>query len=334
MKKLLLAAVLAALAPAARAQPVTIKLGTLAPQGSTWHDILKEMAQRWEQVSGGQVKLRIYAGGAQGSEGDMVRKLGIGQLQAAAISNVGMHDVIPEPQAFSVPFLFDDQAQMECAFGKMRPRLEADMLSKGFVVLNWADGGWNHIFSKAPVTTPDDMRKLKMFSWAGDPKTTEAWKKMGFDPRPAPSTELATGLQTGLFEVFLAPPQVALITRYYEHTKYMTDLPWQILMGATVIRKDAWERIPADLRPKLLEVAKSAGARLQQSISQSQQRDVDAMKRTGLVVVPVDARAREAWRRTTESAYSVMRAAIPVDAFDDALRYRDEYRRQKGAAKK
>ena len=151
---------------------------------------------------------------------------------------------------------------------------------------------------------------------------------------PLPATEISTALQTGLVQALLTPPQVAVISQYFTNARNMTDLPWQILMGATVIRKDAWERIPADLRPKLLEVAKSAGARLQQSISQSQQRDVDAMKRTGLVVVPVDARAREAWRRTTESAYSVMRAAIPVDAFDDALRYRDEYRRQKGAAKK
>ena len=44
MKKLVLAALLAALAPAAHAEPVIIKLGTLAPQGSTWHDLLKEMA--------------------------------------------------------------------------------------------------------------------------------------------------------------------------------------------------------------------------------------------------------------------------------------------------
>ena len=122
--KLAVAALLAALAPVAQAQ-VTIKLGTLAPQGSTWHDILKDLAQRWEQASNGQVKLRIYAGGAQGSEGDMVRKMGIGQLQAAAISNVGMHDVIPDPQVMSVPFLFDDPAQMECAFAKLRGQFEA-----------------------------------------------------------------------------------------------------------------------------------------------------------------------------------------------------------------
>ena len=95
---------------------MTIKLGTLAPQGSAWHDLLKDMAQRWEQASGGQVRLRIYAGGAQGSEGDMVRKMSIGQLQAAAISNVGMHDVMQKkssilrnyPIAAHIRFLLEE----------------------------------------------------------------------------------------------------------------------------------------------------------------------------------------------------------------------------------
>src|SRR5512142_841349 len=103
LKKLLLAVALAAAAPLASAQEVTIKLGTLAPQGSTWHNLLKEMGEKWAQVSGGKVKVRIYAGGTQGSEGDMVRKMKVGQLQAAAISNVGMHDIAREPQAISAP---------------------------------------------------------------------------------------------------------------------------------------------------------------------------------------------------------------------------------------
>ena len=97
MRQLALAVALAVAAPAASAQEVTIKLGTLAPNGSTWHNLLKEMGERWAEVSGGRVKLRIYPGGTQGSEGDMVRKMAVGQLQAAAITNVGMHDIVKEP---------------------------------------------------------------------------------------------------------------------------------------------------------------------------------------------------------------------------------------------
>ncbi len=324
------------LAAPVRAQaPVTIKMATLVPENSSWFLVLKEVADKWGKLSGGKVRVLLYPGGRQGDDPDVVRKMNLGTLNAAVLTSAGIAEIERSVYALSIPMAFDDYEEVYAVLEKMRPSLEAAMEAKGFIVLNWADGGWNHFFSNAPVAVPDDMKKLKMFSWAGDPRTTDVWRKMGFDPRPAPSTELTTGLQTGLFEAFLAPPQVAVITRYYEHAKFMTDLNWQLLLGATVIRKDAWERIPADLRPQLLAVAREAGAKLQRSIRDGGPRDIEAMRKAGLTVVPVDARAKAAWRREAESAYSLVRGGVvPAAAFDDALRFRDAYRKQHGAARK
>jgi TRAP-type C4-dicarboxylate transport system substrate-binding protein len=261
--------------------------------------------------------------------------MNLGTLNAGVLTSAGLGEIDRSIYALSIPLAFDDYEEVYAVLEKMRPKLEASFESKGFVVLNWADGGWNHFFTKSAAATPDQMKKLKLFSWAGDIKTTEAYKRMGYDPRPAPSTELVTGLQTGLFEAFLAPPQVALITRYYEQTRYMTELPVQILMGATVIRKETWEKIPADLRPQLLKIARDAGAKLQKAIREGYDRDLAAMKKAGLTVVPVDARTREVWRRSVEAGVPIIRGGVmPTDAYDDALRYRDEYRRRPGAAKK
>src|SRR5437588_12814975 len=91
-----LAAFVLCLPFAATAAPLRIKLGTLAPQGSTWHQLLQEMAQKFAQESGGQVELKIYAGGTQGNEGEMIRKMAIGQLQAASITAIGIHEITPE----------------------------------------------------------------------------------------------------------------------------------------------------------------------------------------------------------------------------------------------
>src|SRR5687768_1886105 len=96
---LLLATMLCIAPRAGAAEPVLIKLGTLAPKGSTWETLLKQMGQEWSKQSNGQVTLRIYAGGTLGNEGDMVKKMRVGQLQAAALTSIGLHDVSPEPQA-------------------------------------------------------------------------------------------------------------------------------------------------------------------------------------------------------------------------------------------
>jgi TRAP-type C4-dicarboxylate transport system substrate-binding protein len=316
-------------APAWAQAPVTIKMATLVPENSGWFLVLKDVADKWNKASGGKVRVILYPGGRQGDDPDVVRKMNLGTLNAGVLTSVGVAEIDKSVYALSIPMAFDGYDELYGVLDKMRPSLEAKMAAKGYVVLNWADGGWVHFFSKSPVRTPDEAKKLKMFSWAGDPKTTEIWKSAGFDPRPAPSTELVTGLQTGLFELLGAPPQVAVITRYYETTKFMTDLKWGILLGATVIKKDVWERIPADLRPQLLQIAQDAGKRLQADIRASGEKDVAAMQKAGLTVVPVDAQARALWKKAAEDTYPRVRGeVVPPEAFDEALRLRDEYRKQ------
>ena len=325
-----------AAAPAA-AQTTTVKMATLVPDGTSWHLVLKQLAADWAKLSGGSVKVNVYAGGSRGDDPEVVRQMNLGTLHAAVLTSVGLAELDKSIYAFSIPMAFEDYDEVYYVIDKMRPRLAANLLEKGYVVLNWADGGWSQFFAKKPVATPDDLRKLKLFQWAGDQPLLKIWQSAGFNPVSAPSTELPTGLQTGLFEAFNAPPQVVVITRYYENAKYMTDLKWALLMGATVIRKDTWDRIPADLQPKLLEAAQRAGTKLQAEIRKNGEADVAAMKtsKTGLVVVPVDAKTKELWRKTAESTYPKVRGTIvPAEAFDEALKYRDEYRRQKAAAKK
>ena len=49
-------------------KPVRIRLGTLAPSGSSFHTALVEMRQKWRDLSKGQVRLTIYPDGTQGGE--------------------------------------------------------------------------------------------------------------------------------------------------------------------------------------------------------------------------------------------------------------------------
>jgi len=327
VKKLLVAALIALATSTAQAQAqVTIKLGTLAPAGSTWHEILKEVGQRWEQASGGQVKLRVYAGGTQGSEGDMVRKMGIGQLQAASISNIGMHDILPEPQMLSLPMFFNDEADVECTFGKMRGRIEAAFEAKDYVVLQWSRIGAMSMFCDQPFKTPAEMAaaNAKVFAWEGDPKSVEAWRAAGFRPVVLSSTDVVPSLQTGMINCITNVPLYILTTRLFEKADNMVDLPWGYIYGATLIRKDAWEKIPPDLRTRLKAIAVEEGVKVDSEVRRLNVDAVAAMKKQGLQVVSVDARP---WREGMERSYPVVRGGVvPAAWFDEVKVARDQCR--------
>jgi len=335
MRRLAVAAAMAVCSAAgAQAQTVVVKMATLVPDGSSWHQILKETGEKWKTLSGGRVIVRLYPGGVAGDDPDVVRKMRLGTLNAGVLTSVGVAEVDKSVYALGIPMMYASYEEVYYVLEKMRPRLEAGLLAKGFVVLNWADGGWVRFFTQKPVAVPDDLRALKLFSWAGDNDSVEIWRSAGFNPVPLPSTEIATALQTGLVNALGAPPQVAVITQYYNHARNMTDMQWQLLLGATLISKATWDKIPADLQPALLEAAREGGRRLQEEIRNSGEKDVEAMRKRGLNVVAVDAKAREAWRKTAEGMYPRIRGSIvPADAFDEAMRYRDEYRKQHGGAR-
>src|SRR5205823_10883928 len=150
-----LAVALTLAATAASAQPsVRIKLGTLAPQGSTWHQLLMSMAQDISKAANGKLELKIYAGGTQGNEGEMIRKISIGQLQAASITAIGLHEITPEPQAEDVPFMIDSYEEYDYVHEKVRAELESAIAKKGYQVLQWGEVGFVYLFSTQPYKTP------------------------------------------------------------------------------------------------------------------------------------------------------------------------------------
>ena len=190
-----------------------------------------------------------------------------------------------------------------------------------------------HFFAQKPVAVPDDLKALKLFSWAGDNDSVEVWKAAGFNPIPLPATELATALQTGLVTALPSPPQVAVISQYYNHAKNMTDLSWAPLVGATIITQQMCERVPADAREPLLAAARKAGETLQADVRKSSREAVEAMQKRKLRVVPVPPEAVAEWRAAVEKIHPKLRGPFaPAELFDEARQLVAEFRAKSGKA--
>lgn len=317
----------------AAGEPIVVKMATIAPEGSQYHLILREMAEKWKSASGGAVEVRLYPGSVAGDDIDVIRKMRLGTLNAALLTSAGIAAVEKSVHALQIPMLYGSYEEVDYVLEKMAPNLEAALEAKGFVVLNWVDAGWVRFFTKTPVARPDELKPLKLFAWAGDPEALEIWKGAGFNPVPLPSTEISTALQTGLVSALPTTPQAAVLLQWYTHARNMTDVKWALLLGATLVNKATWEKIPAASRPALRTAAREAGLRLRAETRTAGQRDVQAMQKRGLNVVAVDAKGEALWRATAESAYDRIRGKIiPAEAFDEAKRHVADFRKLKQAA--
>jgi len=316
--------------------PVSVKLGTLAPSGSSYHTALVEMGQKWRDATGGAVKLTIYPDGTQGGESDMVRMMRAGVLTAGMLTVVGLSDIDPSVGGLSfLPLTFRSWEEFDYVLEKLSPRLEKLLMEKGFVVLFWGDAGWVRFFSKTPALRPDDFKALKMFTWAGNAFQVDMMKSLGYTPVPLETANILPGLRTGLISAIPLPPNQALMGQVYTAAPNMLTLKWSVLSGATVIKKDTWDKIPPDAQKLLRDAASLAGKKMGAASRKEDEESILAMQKKGLKVNPASPQVEEEWRQLTRIIYPQMRGKmVPADIFDEVQRLAAEYRANpKGAGK-
>jgi len=318
------------------AMPQTvIKMGTLAPDGSPWHQALQSMGERWRKISAGQVKLVIYPGGVLGDEPDMVNKMRIGQIQAAGLSGAGLSGIEPGVMALQIPMMFDSYEELDYVRERVAPRLEKMVEARGYVVLNWGDVGWVHFFTTRPASRMGDMRKMKLLTLAGDNDTLELWKANGFRAVPLAATDILTGLQTGLVEAVPNTPLFALLDQSFGIARNMIDVKWAPLIGATVITRRMWDSLPAAQRSDMMKAAREAGVSLRDGIRKMGDEAIVTMQKRRLQVIHADAAALAEWRREAEGVYPKLRGGqVPAELFDEVRKLRDEYRSAAAGSRK
>ena len=319
---------------AGAAGPVQIRLGTLAPSGSSFHTALVEMGQKWRQMSGGSVKLTIYPDGTQGGEADMVRMMRAGILTAGMFTVVGLSEIDPSVGGLSfLPLTFRSWEEYDYVVERLSPRLEKLLLDKGFVMLFWGDAGWVRFFSKTAAVRPDDFKPFKIFTWAGDAHQVDLMKALGYHPVPRETADILPGLRTDLINAIPLPPNQAMLGQCYTVAKHMLALKWTVLSGGTIIRKDTWDKIPPDLQKQLRSAADVAGAKIRASDRKEDEESIAAMQKKGLIVNQVTPQAEAEWQRLTKVIYPELRGkVVPADIFDEVQRLVAEYR-AKGAGK-
>jgi len=327
--RILVVAMIAGVVPVSAEAQQKVKLGTLAPKDSSFHRILTDMGAQWRAQG---VELKIYAGGARGGESEMVSHMRNGALDAGLLTVVGLSDIDHSVEALqSIPMIFRSLAEVDYVGDRLRPRLEKRLREKGFVVLFWADAGWVRFFSRKPIVHPDDLRKAKLFTWAGDVPSVNLYRVSGFQPVPLETSDILPALSTGMIDAVPLPPYIALTTQVFVHAPYMLQLDWAPLVGALVVTEKRWNTLSPDVQRELARAAGEAGRQMKERNRLESDDAVVKMQTRGLHVTAVPPGVESEWRNIVEERYPQLRGArVPADLFDEVVRLLGEYRRANG----
>src|ERR1035437_6392573 len=303
-------------------KPIKLKLGTLAPAGTSYHKSMQAMGEKWRKASDGAVQLVIFPGGTQGSEADMVGLMQTGNLDAGLLTADGLSQIDAAALALQImPLAFRNLDEVDFLTEKLRPQLEARLLAKGYIALFWSDSGWVRFFSKSPVLHPDDLRKLKVFAWAGNAAEYDIWKASGFSPVALDATGIPQGLLSGTINAVPTVPIFALAAQLDSQAKYMLELNWGPLVGAAVVHKKTWDRVPPGAREAMLKIAAETGQQVKAAGRAESDAAVAAMLNRSLKLQKVTPEVEAEWRAVIDKVQDQIRGkVVPADLFDEAQR--------------
>jgi TRAP-type C4-dicarboxylate transport system substrate-binding protein len=265
------------------------------PENTPWGAALNKMAAEWATATNGEVSLVIYHNGIAGGEGDVLRKLKMNQIQAAILSSFGLNNITPEIMSLSIPFLIRDNTELDLVLNELKPELERNINAKGFYTLAWSKAGWVKFFSKAPVFTPNDLKRQKLGTNENDPALMDAFKAMGYQMIPVSMNEVLVYLNGGMIDaVYQSPVNVGGL-QIFGLAKNMASINIAPFMGGIVMNGAAWRSIPDKYKPELIRIAKKLETDLDSSIQELETDVIKTMTDYGLIVNQLTPAQEQLW---------------------------------------
>ncbi|UCH98332.1 MAG: TRAP transporter substrate-binding protein DctP [Candidatus Aminicenantes bacterium] len=324
IKKIILVFLLQAFVLTGPVYSLTIKIGSSAPDRSPWHKALRKMAIEWAKITNNKVNLKIFPFGVAGNQEEMVRKIQKEKLGGAALANFG--NIYPDIYALNTPFLMSSEKEFNYVFNKMKTYFVKRIESKGFKVIAFGFLGWYYFFSKNPVFYPEDLQKHKLSLTEMSNEMKQAWKNAGYDIVKTDFKDLEMVMKKGNVNAFCLSPLVAALGQYFTMAPNMSSIKVAPVVGGLVLSGKTWEKIPAEYKKQMMEVAENHYDELYKKIKKLEQEAIEEMEEYDLIVNKLPADALKKWKDSAAKFRdALMGKVFSKDVCDRVYKYLDEY---------
>lgn len=271
-----------ALVHAQGSAPITLRVGTLAPKGSTWMRVFNAWGNTVEEKTNGQLKLHFYSGGSAGDERDTVRKMRAGQLDAAVVTTNGLGQIVRSVLVLQAPGVCTTYKKIDAVRTQLASEFEQQFEGAGFKLLGWGDAGRGKLFSNKPIKKPSDMKETRMWEWRDDPTWSSVLSAADVSGVSLGLPEVYPALRTDRIDAFPSTAIAAVAFQWYTKAAYVTREPSGIVIGATVVKKETFDGLPDNLKQVLIDTGKTAHQGLATAIRRDDDRALSAILEKGV----------------------------------------------------
>jgi TRAP-type transport system periplasmic protein len=298
-----------------------VKIGTLAPGDSPWAKEFKRLAADIENDTGGELKLDFQWNGQAGDEALMVQKLRIGQLDAAAVTALGLAQTgVMDVLLFELPGLFTSWEKLDTVREAVKDDLDREFASKGFSILGWGDLGAAKTMTVGfEVHHPADLRGKGLVQLAGDPISPRIYSAIGgITPHSAGVAEILPGLQNGSISVLVVPPLAAEQLQWASRITHMSTETLGFGVGAVIASSARMQSLPQKIRDIFANRGRESTERLNKMVRNMDAQAFARMKATKVTYAPTDVDRTE-WRDVFIKVGQELRGTVFTPALFDKV---------------
>jgi TRAP-type C4-dicarboxylate transport system substrate-binding protein len=242
-------------APSARGEPITLRFGTAAPDGTGWARELNAFARDVEVSTRGAVRVRWYFGGIVGDEDETLARIGKGQLEGVGSGGMACERVMPSVRVTRLLGLFQSREEATAVAHALVPTYSDEAQRAGFALLEVPGMGPDLIFSRTPVRSMADLRSLRFWRWKLDTTGNSMVHELGVSTVPLGLDEGAAAYDKGQIDGFLSIPTAALVFQWSTRARYVSDLRTGFLYGCLIVASRAFDRIPLEHQQSIRSAA-------------------------------------------------------------------------------
>lgn len=225
-----------------------IKVGVLVPEGTGWAKIIKKMTAEIKDATKGNVEIKVYYGGSQGDEQDVLRKIHIGQLHGGIFTGKTLGDINGDVRVIEIPFTFNHNRDKALkTLQSLAPYFDQNFEKNKFKNLATFEIGQVYLVSQKKISDLDGVKSIKIWLWEGDPVVNTMLETMNLISVPLALPDVLSSLATGVINAAYAPGIGIISLQWNTKVKYLIDFPISYSIGAFLITSEIWKKItPAD----------------------------------------------------------------------------------------
>jgi TRAP-type C4-dicarboxylate transport system substrate-binding protein len=238
------------LAGVAHADPITLRMAAIAPDGTEWARALKAYAQEVEAQTKGELRMKWYLGGVAGDELAALERVRRGQLDGEA-GAIFCQRLSPTLKAARVPGLFDTREEFIYIMGRLKPQIDEEFRKSGFTNMGEAVFGIDVLFSRQPIRTMDELLATRSWAWNLDPVWQTVANEMGIKTTVTTIEDHSATWRRKGYDSFFCVPGAALAYQWSTEVPYVSDLGATALPACLVLSNAAIDPLPLELKQAL-----------------------------------------------------------------------------------